>query len=149
MWALKSGFTLEKNNMLQPKKSKFRKQFRGTMKGNATRGATLAFGEFGLKTMEIGHISARQIEASRKAITHLTQRGGKVWIRIFPDKPTTKKALGTRMGSGKGDIFEYVAPVVPGRIMFEIAGVSSEIAQKAFKLAAAKLPVKTRFITKI
>lgn len=132
--------------MLQPKKSKFRKQFRGTMKGIATRGYTLAFGQFGLKTVDIGHISARQIEAARKAITHLTQRGGKVWIRIFPDKPITKKALGTRMGSGKGDIFEYVAPVVPGRILFEIAGVDAATAQKAFKLAAAKLPVKTRFV---
>ncbi len=116
------------------------------MKGMATRGQTLAFGQFGLKTVEIGLISARQIEAARKAITHLTQRGGKVWIRIFPDKPMTKKALGTRMGSGKGDIFEYVAPVVPGRIMFEIAGVDAVTAQKAFKLASAKLPVKTRFV---
>lgn len=133
--------------MLQPKKSKFRKMFRGNQKGVATRGTTLAFGQYGLKSLEIGHISARQIESARKAITHQTARGGKVWIRIFPDKPTTKKALGTRMGSGKGDIFEYVAPVLPGKILFEIAGVDSTVATKAFKLASAKLPVKTRFVS--
>lgn len=121
--------------------------FRGNQSGIAARGATLAFGQYGLKSMELGHVSARQIESARKAITHMTQRGGKVWIRIFPDKPTTKKALGTRMGSGKGDIHEYVAPVLPGRILFEIAGVDATTAAKAFKLASAKLPVKTRFVS--
>ena len=134
--------------MMQPKKSKFRKQFRGRMKGVATRGAEVAFGQFGLKAMGVGWVSARQIEAARKAITHHTQRGGKVWIRIFPDKPVTKKALGTRMGSGKGDIHEYVCVVNPGRIVFEVAGVDEVTARRAFANAGAKLPIKTSFIAK-
>ena len=134
--------------MLQPKKSKFRKQFRGKMTGVAQRGTEIAFGEFGLKAMERAWVSARQIEAARKAITHHTQRGGKVWIRIFPDKPVTKKALGTRMGSGKGDIFEYVCVVRPGRILFEVAGVNEELCREAFINATAKLPIKTKFISK-
>ena|SRR3989344_437367 len=134
--------------MLQPKKSKFRKQFRGKMRGNATRGFTLAFGEFGLKAQGRGWLTARQIEAARKAISRYAQRGGKVWIRIFPDKPITKKALGVRMGSGKGDITDYVAVITPGRIIFEIAGVSSEIAKTAFARASAKLPFDVKFVSK-
>lgn len=132
--------------MLQPKKQKYRKQFRGKMRGNSWRGASVAFGEYGLKAMERGWLSARQIEAARKAITRQAQRGGKVWIRVFPDKPTTKKALGTRMGSGKGDIHQYVAVITPGRILFEIAGVPKETVQAAFERAAAKLPFKAKMV---
>lgn len=134
--------------MLQPKRQKYRKQFRGRMTGIALRGSTVAFGEFGMKAMEHGWVSSRQIEAARKAISRHAQRGGKVWIRIFPDKPVTKKALGTRMGSGKGDIHEYVAVIRPGRVLFEIAGVTPEIAQTAFSRASAKLPVKTKLVAK-
>ncbi|MEK7091164.1 MAG: 50S ribosomal protein L16 [Patescibacteria group bacterium] len=134
--------------MLQPKKQKYRKQFRGHMGGTASRGNALNFGEFGLKAISRGWLSAKQIEAARKAITHYSQRGGKVWIRVFPDKPITKKALGTRMGSGKGDIFDYVAVITPGRIIFEIAGVSEEVARTAFHRAIAKLPFKFRIISK-
>lgn len=134
--------------MLQPKRQKHRKQFRGQMPGLSWRGATVAFGEFGLKALERGWVSAKQIEAARKAISRHAQRGGKVWIRIFPDKPITKKALGTRMGSGKGDIEEYVAVVTPGRILYEIAGVSEEIAKIAFTRAAAKLPIKVKLVGK-
>lgn len=134
--------------MLQPKRQKYRKQFRGRMTGVALRGSNVSFGEFGIKAMEHGWVSSRQIEAARKAISRHAQRGGKVWIRIFPDKPITKKALGTRMGSGKGDIHEYVAVIRPGRVLFEIAGVSEEIAHTAFSRAAAKLPVKVRVVSK-
>ncbi len=134
--------------MLQPKKQKFRKQFRGKMRGLAYRGAEVAFGEYGLKATECGWLSSRQIEAARKAIVKYTRRGGKVWIRIFPDKPVTKKALGVRMGSGKGDIFEYVAVIKPGRIIFEIAGVSIETATEAFKNAGAKVPFRVRLVSK-
>ncbi|KKU28960.1 MAG: 50S ribosomal protein L16 [Candidatus Amesbacteria bacterium GW2011_GWA2_47_11b] len=134
--------------MLQPKKQKYRKQFRGHMGGSASRGNALNFGEYGLKSLSRGWLSAKQIEAARKAIAHYSQRGGKVWIRVFPDKPITKKALGTRMGSGKGDIFDYVAVVTPGRIVFEIAGVSEEVARTAFVRAAAKLPFKFKIISK-
>lgn len=134
--------------MLQPKKQKYRKQFRGQMPGMAQRGNLVSFGEYGLKAMGRGWLSARQIEAARKAISRHAHRGGKVWIRIFPDKPTTKKALGTRMGSGKGDIHEYVCVITPGRVIFEIAGVSAEIADLAFKRAAAKLPFRARMVTK-
>ena len=134
--------------MFQPKKQKYRKQFRGSMNGTALRGSTVAFGEFGLKAVGRGWVSSRQIEAARKAITHHAQRGGKVWIRIFPDKPITKKALGTRMGSGKGDILEYVSVVTPGRMLFEIAGVTQIIARQAFARAGAKLPVSSKFVIK-
>ncbi len=134
--------------MLQPKRQKFRKQFRGRMTGISSRGSEVAFGEFGLKAITHGWVSARQIEAARKAITHMTARGGKVWIRIFPDKPVTKKALGTRMGSGKGDIHEYVSVVTPGRILFEIAGVDEPTARRAFQLASAKLAIKVAFAAK-
>lgn len=135
--------------MLQPKKQKYRKQFRGSMTGTSLRGSTVAFGEFGLKAVDRGWVSSRQIEAARKAITHHAQRGGKVWIRIFPDKPITKKALGTRMGSGKGDILEYVSVVTPGRMLFEIAGVTEIIARQAFARAGAKLPVSSKFVIKV
>lgn len=134
--------------MLIPRRVKYRKQMRGRMKGEAYRGTTLAFGEFGLQSEEEGWISSRQIEAARRAITHYTQRGGKVWIRIFPDKPITKKPPEVRMGGGKGDVYEYVAPVLPGRVLFEMGGVSKEIAMEALRLAAHKLPVKTKFISK-
>jgi large subunit ribosomal protein L16 len=134
--------------MMQPKKQKFRKQFRGKMRGDAFRGAEVDFGEYGLKAMGRGWLSARQIEAARKAIVKHTRRGGKVWIRVFPDKPVTKKALGVRMGSGKGDIFEYVCVVRPGRILFEIAGVSQEVAAEAFRNASAKIPFKVRLAGK-
>jgi large subunit ribosomal protein L16 len=134
--------------MLQPRRSKHRKQFRGSMDGNSHRGANVSFGEFGLKATSRGWLSARQMEAARKAITRYTQRGGKVWIRVFPDKPITKKAAGTRMGSGKGDIHEYVSVITPGRILFEIAGVSEESARTAFTRASAKIPFKVKFVTK-
>jgi large subunit ribosomal protein L16 len=134
--------------MLQPKKQKYRKQFRGQMAGNAPRGYEVVFGEFGMKAIGRGWLSARQIEAARKAIVKYTRRGGKVWIRVFPDKPTTKKALGTRMGSGKGDIFQYVAVIKPGRVLFEIAGVSADLAKEAFKNAGAKIPFKVKLVAK-
>lgn len=134
--------------MLQPKRQAYRKQFRGKMRGISLRGNSVAFGEFGLKALTSGWVTARQLEAARKAITHMTQRGGKVWIRVFPDKPVTKKALGTRMGSGKGDISEYVTVVTPGRVLFEIAGVDESVARRAFQLASAKLPIKVTFVTK-
>lgn len=134
--------------MLQPRKQKYRKQFRGKMAGNSARGAKVAFGEYGLKAVERGWLSGRQIESARKAISRHAQRGGKVWIKVFPDKPITKKAPGTRMGSGKGDIHEYVAVIRPGRILFEIAGVSEETAALAFKRAGAKLPFAVKMVSK-
>lgn len=134
--------------MLVPKRAKYRKQFRGSMKGISHSGTIISFGEYGLTTQYAGWITSRQIEAARRAITHFTQRGGRVWIRIFPDKPITKKPAETRMGSGKGDVYEYVAVVKPGRILFEIGGVSKDTAIAALRLAAHKLPVKTRFIEK-
>lgn len=134
--------------MLLPKRTKFRKQQRGVIKGNAHSGTNVSFGEFGLTTLDSGWITSRQIEAARRAITHYTQRGGRVWIRIFPDKPITKKPAETRMGSGKGEVYEYVASVKPGRILFEIGGVAKEIALSALRLAQYKLPVKTKVIAK-
>ena len=134
--------------MLVPRRVKYRKQMRGTMKGDAHAGTTLTFGEFGLQSEETAWVSARQIEAARRAITNFTQRGGRLWIKIFPDKPITKKPPEVRMGSGKGDVHEYVAVVKPGRILFEMGGVSEAIAQEAMRLASHKLPVKTKFITK-
>lgn len=134
--------------MLQPKRQKHRKQFRGQMPGLSLRGAEVSFGEFGLKALGRGWISSRQIESARKAISRYAQRGGKVWIRIFPDKPITKKALGTRMGSGKGDIHEYVAVVRPGQMLFEIAGVDRTAATTAFLRAAAKLPIDVKLVSK-
>ena len=135
--------------MLLPKRVKHRKQFRGRMKGNANKGNTVAFGEYGLAALEPSWITNRQIEAARIAMTRYIKRGGQVWIKIFPDKPVTKKPAETRMGKGKGAPEFWAARVAPGRIMFEIDGVSPEIAREALTLAAAKLPIKTRFITRI
>ncbi len=132
--------------MLAPKRVKYRKQQKGRMRGQATRGNMVSFGDYGLQTVEPGWISNRQIEAARVAMTRHVKRGGKVWIRIFPDKPLTKKPAETRMGKGKGSPETWVAVVKPGRVMFEMEGVSEEIARRAFELAAAKLPVKTRFV---
>ncbi|HEV2339573.1 MAG TPA: 50S ribosomal protein L16 [Patescibacteria group bacterium] len=134
--------------MLAPKRVKYRKQMRGVMKGTAHAGTAISFGEFGLQSLETAWVTSRQIEAARRAITHFTQRGGRIWIRIFPDKPITKKPPETRMGSGKGEVYEYVATVKPGRMLFEMGGVTKDIAHQALKLAAYKLPVKTRFIAK-
>lgn len=132
--------------MLVPKRVKYRFQFRGKNKGLSQRGYKLDFGEFGLKAEEGGWVSARQIEAARKVMTHYTRRGGRVFIRIFPDKPITKKPAETRMGSGKGAVEEYVAVVKPGRILFEMAGVGKEIADEALRLASHKLPIDTRVV---
>ena len=132
--------------MLQPKKLKYRKQFRGRRRGIASRGTTLAFGDYGLKSRGRAWLTANQIEAARRAITHYTKRAGKVWIRVFPDKPVTAKPAGAKMGSGKGDVDRYVAVVTPGRILFELAGVPKEVAQEAMRRASTKLPFKTRFI---
>jgi large subunit ribosomal protein L16 len=134
--------------MLMPKKQKYRKQMRDNMKGRASRGVKLSFGDYGLATRDIGWISSRQIESARRAIAHYTQRGGKVWIRIFPDKPISKKPPEVRMGGGKGDTAQYVAPVKPGRMLFEMSGVSREIALEALRLASHKLPVRTKIVTK-
>jgi len=135
--------------MLQPKKSKYKKQFRGKMRGLAFRGSSLAFGQYGLKSEGRAWLTDRQIEAARKAISHYTKRAGKVWIRVFPDKPITKKPSGVRMGGGKGDIEGYVVTIVPGRIIFELAGVVEDMARQALKRAAAKLPFKTKFVEKL
>jgi large subunit ribosomal protein L16 len=134
--------------MLQPARSKYRKQFRGNRKGKAASGNTIAFGEYGLKATGGGWFTAAQIESVRKTIAHHTQRGGKIWIRIFPDKPVTKKSAGTRMGSGKGDIDRYVAVIRPGKVLFEIAGVSEELAMEAFRKAASKIPFSVKTIKK-
>ena len=134
--------------MLQPKKVKHRKQQRGRMRGKAKGGTDVHFGDYGLVAMEPGWISNRQIEAARVALTRHIKRGGKVWIRIFPDKPITKKPAETRMGKGKGSPEGWVAVVKPGRVMFELEGVSREIAEKAMALAAAKMPVKTKFVAR-
>ena len=132
--------------MLMPKKVKFRKQQRGRMTGKAWRGSSISFGEYGLKAMECGWITARQIEAARVAMTRSIKRGGKVWIRLFPDKPITKKPAETRMGKGKGAPDHWVAVVRPGKILFEMEGVSPEIAKEAMRLASNKLPLKTTFV---
>lgn len=134
--------------MLQPKKLKHRKQFRGKMKGSASRGTKLAFGDYGLKSLGRGWLSAKQIEAARIAASHYTKREGKLWIRIFPDKPVTSKGLGVHMGGGKGEVDKYVVVITPGRILFELAGVSKEVAKEAMALAGTKLPFKTKFISK-
>ena len=131
---------------LMPKRSKHRKMQKGRNRGKATRGNTVSYGEFGLQTLEAGWITSNQIEAARIAMTRFIKRGGKVWIKIFPDKPITKNPAETRMGSGKGSLEYWVAVVKPGRVMFEMAGVTEEVAREAFRLAAHKLPVKTKFI---
>ncbi|MBI2310485.1 50S ribosomal protein L16 [Candidatus Collierbacteria bacterium] len=134
--------------MLQPSRRKHRKEFRGTMTGVATRGSQIAFGEFGLKAMECGWVSAAQLESARRTITHHTKRLGRLYLRVFPHKPITKKAAGARMGSGKADIHAYVAVIRPGVIMFELSGVTQQMAKEAMRLAAHKLSVATKFITK-
>ena len=134
--------------MLMPKKVKHRKQMKGRMTGQATRGAEISFGEYGLKALEPAWITDRQIEAARIAMTRHVKRGGKIWIRMFPDKPITKKPAETRMGKGKGNPELWVAVVKPGRVMFELEGVTEQIAKEAMKLAAAKLPVKTQFVSR-
>jgi large subunit ribosomal protein L16 len=134
--------------MLQPKKTKYRRQQKGKMKGVAQRGAELSFGSFGIKTMEYAWITGRQLEAARQAVTRYMKREGQIWIRVFPDKPITKKPAEVRMGKGKGAPEGFVAPVTPGRILIEAEGVSFEIAKEALRLAAQKLPVKTKFIVR-
>ena len=134
--------------MLMPKKVKFRKQQRGRRRGLATRGAKVSFGDFGLQALEVGWVTARQIEAARIAMTRHVKRGGKIWIRIFPDKPITKKPQETRMGKGKGAPEQWVCVVRPGRVLFEMEGVSEKDAREAMRLAAAKLPIMTKFATR-
>ena len=134
--------------MLQPKKTKFRKQSKGRNRGLATVGNKVSFGEFGLKATTRGRISARQIEAARRTITRRVKRGGKLWIRVFPDKPITRKPLEVRMGKGKGNVEYWISLVKPGKVLYEIEGVTEELAREAFSLAAAKLPVKTTFVSR-
>lgn len=134
--------------MLMPKKTKYRKQQKGRMNGVASRGTEISFGQFGLKAETGERITSRQIEAARRAMTRYVKRGGKIWIRIFPDTPITKKPAEVRMGSGKGSVDHYAAKVKPGRVMFEMDGVSEEIAKEAMRLAAHKLPVRTRFVVR-
>ena len=135
--------------MLMPKKVKYRKRQKGRLRGKAFRGSRVQFGEFGLKALEPGRISNRQIEAARIAITRYIKRGGKVWIRIFPDTPFTKKPAGTRMGKGKGAPEGWVARVKPGRILYEMEGVAEEVAREAMRLASHKLPIRTKFVTRL
>lgn len=134
--------------LLQPKRTKYRKTFKGKRGGVATRGNTLSFGIFGLKAMEAGFITARQLESARRAMAHFTQRGGRIWIRIFPDKPITKHPAESRMGSGKGDVEGYVAVVKPGQLIFEMGAVTKVIAEEALRLASHKLPMDTKFMEK-
>jgi large subunit ribosomal protein L16 len=135
--------------MMQPKRTKYRKQQKGRNRGVATTGNKVSFGEFGLKSIGRGRITARQIEAARRAITRHVKRGGKLWIRIFPDKPITKKPLEVRQGKGKGNVEYWVAQVQPGRMLYEMQGVDEDIAREAFRLASAKLPVKTAFVNRV
>ena len=132
--------------MLMPKKVKFRKQQKGKRRGKAWRGSSISFGEYGLKVLECGYITDRQIEASRIAMTRFIKRGGKIWLRLFPDKPITKKPAEVRMGSGKGSLDHWVAVVRPGKILFEMEGVAPEVAEEAMRLASSKLPLKTKFV---
>ena len=134
--------------MLMPSKVKYRKQQKGRRRGTALRGGTLSFGEFGLQATEPGWLTARQIEAGRVAIQRHVKRGGKLWIRVFPDKPITKKPIEVRMGAGKGNVEYWVAPIQPGRMLYEIEGIPEETAREAFRLAAAKLSVKTAFVVR-
>ncbi|MDH5784598.1 MAG: 50S ribosomal protein L16 [Chromatiales bacterium] len=134
--------------MLQPKRTKFRKVQKGRNRGLAQTGNKVSFGEYGLKSLERGRITSRQIEAARRAMTRHVKRGGKIWIRIFPDKPITEKPLEVRQGKGKGNVEYWVAQIQPGRMLYEMQGVPEELAREAFKLAAAKLPVKTTFVTR-
>jgi large subunit ribosomal protein L16 len=134
--------------MLQPKRTKFRKQQKGRNRGLAQRGNSVSFGEFGLKAMDRGRLTSRQIESARRAMTRHVKRGGKIWIRVFPDKPITKKPLEVRQGKGKGNVEYWVALVQPGSVLYEISGVDEVVAREAFKRAAAKLPVRTAFVTR-
>ena len=134
--------------MMQPKRTKFRKQFKGRNRGLAQRGSSVAFGDYGLKATERGQLTARQIEAARRAMTRYVKRGGKVWIRIFPDKPITQKPLEVRQGKGKGNVEYWAALIQPGRIIYEMEGVTEAIAREAFRLAAAKLPLATTFVSR-
>ena len=134
--------------MLQPKKTKFRKQHKGRNRGLAHRGSSVSFGEFGLKAVGRGRLTARQIEAGRRAMTRRVKRGGKIWIRVFPDKPITKKPLEVRQGKGKGSVEYWVALIQPGKVLYEMQGVSEEVAREALGLAAAKLPFKTAFVSR-
>jgi large subunit ribosomal protein L16 len=135
--------------MLQPKRTKFRKQMKGRNRGLAQSGNKVSFGEFGLKATGRGRITARQIEAARRTITRTVKRGGKLWIRVFPDKPVSKKPLEVRMGKGKGNVEYWVAQIQPGRMLYEIEGVNEDLAREAFALAAAKLPVQTAFVKRM
>lgn len=135
--------------MMQPKRTKFRKQHKGRIHGNAKGGSSLNFGQFGLKAMEPERVTARQIEASRRAITRHVKRAGRLWIRIFPDVPVTAKPAEVRMGKGKGSVDRWVARVKPGRVMFELDGVPEQLAREAFERAAAKLPIKTKFVSRV
>jgi len=135
--------------MLQPKRTRFRKQQKGRNRGLAERGSSVSFGEYGLKSLSRGHISSRQLEAARRAITRHVKRGGKLWIRIFPDKPITRKPLEVRQGKGKGNVEFWVAPVQPGRVLYEVEGIPEELAREAFARAAAKLPVATAFVQRM
>lgn len=132
--------------MLQPSRTKYRKAQRGVIKGLATRGSEIAFGDFAIKTVEAGHLTSRQIESARRVMVRYLKKGGKMWIRIFPDKPYTKKPLEVPMGGGKGGLEMYRAPVRPGRILFELSGIPAEMAKEAFNLASYKLPVKTKIV---
>ena len=134
--------------MLQPKRTKYRKQQKGRNRGMAQVGTRVSFGEYGLKTVDRGRITARQIEAARRAITRHIKRGGKIWIRVFPDVPVTKKPIEVRMGKGKGNVEYWVAKVQPGRVLYEMEGVSEDVAREAFRLASAKLPVRTTFVNR-
>ncbi len=134
--------------MLQPKRTKYRKQMKGRNRGLAQRGNKVSFGEYGLKAITRGRLTSRQIEAARRALTRFIKRGGRVWIRVFPDKPVSKKPLEVRMGSGKGNVEFWVAPIQPGAVLYEMEGVNEAEAREAFKLASAKLPVKTMFVTR-
>ena len=134
--------------MLQPKRTKYRKQMKGRNRGLALRGNKVSFGEYGLKAVTRGRLTSRQIEAVRRALTHFIKRGGRVWIRVFPDKPVSKKPLEVRMGSGKGNVEYWVALIQPGAVLYEMEGINEQEAREAFKLAAAKLPVRTTFVTR-
>lgn len=134
--------------MLQPKRTKFRKQQKGRNRGLAQRGSKVSFGEYALKAVDRGRVTARQIEAARRAMTRHIKRGGKIWIRVFPDKPVTKKPLEVRQGKGKGNVEYWVAKVQPGKVLYEMEGVTEEIAREAFRLAGAKLPIKTVFVSR-
>ncbi len=134
--------------MLQPKRTKFRKQHKGRNRGLAQRGSSVSFGEYGLKAIDRGRLTSRQIEAARRAMTRHVKRGGKIWIRVFPDKPITKKPLEVRQGKGKGNVEYWVALIQPGKLLYEMSGVTEEVAREAFKRASAKLPIATTFVTR-